>query len=87
MIVEDIVDTGATMVKLLSELEQYSPASVKVASLLVKQTTRSNGYTPDFIGFSIDDAFVVGYGLDYNEHFRDLQHIAVISSAGIEKYK
>lgn len=87
LIVEDIVDTGATMVKLLSELEQYSPASVKVASLLVKQTTRSNGYTPDFIGFSIDDAFVVGYGLDYNEHFRDLQHIAVISSAGIEKYK
>lgn len=79
MIVEDIIDTGATMVKLLNKLKQYSPASVKVTSLLIKKTDRSNGYIPDYVGFAIPDAFVVGYALDYNEYFRDLDHICVIS--------
>jgi hypoxanthine phosphoribosyltransferase len=67
------------MVKLLNKLKQYSPASVKVTSLLIKKTDRSNGYIPDYVGFAIPDAFVVGYALDYNEYFRDLDHICVIS--------
>jgi hypoxanthine phosphoribosyltransferase len=79
LIVEDIIDTGATMVKLLNKLGQYKPASVKVTSLLIKKTDRSNGYIPDYVGFAIPDAFVVGYALDYNEYFRDLDHICVIS--------
>ncbi|KAJ2999602.1 High affinity cAMP-specific 3',5'-cyclic phosphodiesterase 7A [Globomyces sp. JEL0801] len=78
LIVEDIVDTGATMVALIDMLKQYSPSSIKVVSLLLKKTSRSNDYVPDFVGFSIPDLFVVGYGLDYNEIFRDLQHIAKI---------
>lgn len=79
LIVEDIIDTGATMVKLLDRLALVEPKSVRVTSLLIKKTSRSNGYIPDYVGFAIPDAFVVGYALDYNEYFRDLDHICVIS--------
>ncbi|KAK4510731.1 uncharacterized protein ATC70_005164 [Mucor velutinosus] len=79
LIVEDIIDTGATMVKLLDRLALIEPQSVRVTSLLIKKTPRSNGYIPDYVGFAIPDAFVVGYALDYNEYFRDLDHICVIS--------
>ncbi|KAL9538329.1 hypothetical protein MBANPS3_011010 [Mucor bainieri] len=79
LIVEDIIDTGATMVKLLERLALVEPKSVRVTSLLIKKTSRSNGYVPDYVGFAIPDAFVVGYALDYNEYFRDLDHICVIS--------
>ncbi|XP_058297481.1 hypoxanthine-guanine phosphoribosyltransferase isoform X1 [Hylobates moloch] len=72
LIVEDIIDTGKTMQTLLSLVRQYNPKMVKVASLLVKRTPRSVGYKPDFVGFEIPDKFVVGYALDYNEYFRDL---------------
>ncbi|KAK9766923.1 hypothetical protein K7432_003639 [Basidiobolus ranarum] len=86
LIVEDIIDTGRTMQKILEKLSEYEPASVKVTSLLIKKTPLSNGYIPDYVGFAIPDAFVVGYALDYNEHFRDLDHIAVISEHGKEAY-
>ncbi|KAJ3283375.1 hypoxanthine phosphoribosyltransferase 1 [Borealophlyctis nickersoniae] len=86
LIVEDIVDTGRTMVALINRLCQYEPASIKVVSLLLKKTDRSNKYIPDYVGFAIPDLFVVGYCLDYNEHFRDLDHIAVISDHGKEAY-
>uniref|UniRef100_A0A8C5FQE2 Hypoxanthine phosphoribosyltransferase n=1 Tax=Gadus morhua TaxID=8049 RepID=A0A8C5FQE2_GADMO len=84
---KDIIDTGKTMMTLLQLLKQYKPKMVKVASLLVKRTPRSVGYRPDFVGFEIPDKFVVGYALDYNEYFRDLNHICVISESGKEKYK
>ncbi|XP_078066677.1 hypoxanthine-guanine phosphoribosyltransferase-like isoform X2 [Mustelus asterias] len=87
LIVEDIVETGRTMRKLLAHLENYKPQMVKVASLLLKRTPRSSGYRPDFVGFEIPDKFVVGYALDYNEYFRDLNHICVISEKGRQKYK
>ncbi|CAO3563776.1 unnamed protein product [Mortierella alpina] len=86
LIVEDIIDTGKTMVQLLAKLKKFSPESVKVASLLIKKTPLSNGYIPDYVGFAIPNAFVVGYALDYNEYFRDLDHICVISDVGKEKY-
>ena len=73
LIVEDIIDTGRTMVKLLKTMEKYSPKQVRVCSLLVKRTSRSNGFLPDYAGFSIPEKFVVGYALDLNEHFRDLE--------------
>ncbi|TEA38698.1 hypothetical protein DBR06_SOUSAS610036, partial [Sousa chinensis] len=69
---KDIIDTGKTMQTLLSLVKQHNPKMVKVASLLVKRTPRSVGYRPDFVGFEIPDKFVVGYALDYNEYFRDL---------------
>ena len=87
LIVEDIIDTGKTMQALLSLVKRHNPKMVKVASLLVKRTPRSVSYRPDFVGFEIPDKFVVGYALDYNEHFRDLNHVCVISETGKAKYK
>lgn len=86
LVVEDIIDTGRTMLKLLELLKAVEPKCVKVASLLVKRTPRSVGYRPDYAGFEIPDAFVVGYALDYNEYFRDLNHICIINEAGKIKY-
>ncbi|XP_052584777.1 phosphoribosyltransferase domain-containing protein 1 isoform X2 [Peromyscus californicus insignis] len=69
---KDVVGTGRTMRALLSSIEKYKPNMVKVASLLVKRTARSDSFRPDYAGFEIPDVFVVGYALDYNEYFRDL---------------
>ncbi|CAD5116205.1 DgyrCDS5121 [Dimorphilus gyrociliatus] len=85
LICEDIVDTGRTMTKLLSLLDKYKPKKVRVASLFVKRTT-SSIYRPEYVGFEIPDKFIVGYALDYNEHFRDLSHICVINEQGKRKY-
>ncbi|XP_051658476.1 phosphoribosyltransferase domain-containing protein 1 isoform X3 [Manacus candei] len=87
LIVEDIVGTGRTMKVLLNTIEKYKPKMIKVASLLVKRTSRPDGYRPDYYGFEIPDLFVVGYALDYNEHFRDLNHICVINDHGKAKYR
>lgn len=87
LVVEDIIDTGRTMVKLLSLLKEFEPKSVKVASLLLKRQPNSNGYQPEYCGFEIPDKFVVGYALDFNEIFRDLHHICVVNDNGINKYK
>ncbi|GMF30201.1 unnamed protein product [Phytophthora lilii] len=86
LLVEDIIDTGRTMSKLVPMLQQYEPESVRVASLLEKRNPESCGFLADFVGFNIPDKFVIGYCLDYNEIFRDLDHICVISEAGIAKY-
>ncbi|KAJ2726207.1 hypothetical protein GGI07_000684 [Coemansia sp. Benny D115] len=86
LLVEDIIDTGNTMRKLLSTLAKYDPKSVKVASLLLKKTPLSCGYVPDYVGFAVPDLFVVGYCLDYNDIFRDLDHICAISETGKAKY-
>ncbi|KAJ1857447.1 hypothetical protein GGH12_001611 [Coemansia sp. RSA 1822] len=86
LLVEDIIDTGNTMKKLLETLSQYSIKSVKVASLLLKKTPLSCGYVPDYVGFAVPDLFVVGYCLDYNDIFRDLDHICAISETGKVKY-
>eukprot|EP00045_Choanoeca_perplexa_P016610 m.225455 g.225455 ORF g.225455 m.225455 type:complete len:240 (-) comp17308_c0_seq3:3834-4553(-) len=87
LIVEDMIDTGKTMIKLLSTLRDYQPKSLKVASLFVKRTPLSNGYKPHYIGFEVPNHFVVGYALDYNEHFRDLAHVAILNDHGKDKYK
>ena len=87
LIVEDIIDTGKTMQTLLSLVKQLNPKMVKVVSLLVKRTPRSVGYRPDFVGLEIPDKFVVGYALDYNDYFRDLNYVCVISETGKAKYK
>uniref|UniRef100_A0A8C0VV59 Hypoxanthine phosphoribosyltransferase n=1 Tax=Castor canadensis TaxID=51338 RepID=A0A8C0VV59_CASCN len=84
---KDVVGTGRTMKALLSSIEKYKPNMIKVASLLVKRTSRSDGFRPDYTGFEIPNVFVVGYALDYNEYFRDLNHICVINEHGKEKYR
>ncbi|XP_059975761.1 hypoxanthine-guanine phosphoribosyltransferase-like [Mesoplodon densirostris] len=87
LIVEDMIGTGKAMQTLLSLAKQHNPKMVKVANLLVKRTPQSVGYRPDFVGFEIPDKFVVGYALDYNKYFRDLNHVCVIIKTGKAKYK
>ncbi|XP_058621846.1 phosphoribosyltransferase domain-containing protein 1 isoform X2 [Onychostoma macrolepis] len=72
LIVEAIVDTGKTMRALLQHVETFQPKMVKVAGLLVKRVPHGAVELPDYVGFVIPNRFVVGYALDYNEYFRDL---------------
>lgn len=78
ILVEDIVDTGLTMSYLLDVLAARGPASLKVATLLDKPSRREREVTIDYCGFSIPDQFVVGYGLDYEQYFRNLPYVAVL---------
>lgn len=75
VVLEDIVDTGVTMEKLFSLLQAEQPQSVEIATLLYKPAAFKGKHTPKYIGFSIPDKFVVGYGLDYNEFGRNTKHI------------
>ena len=76
LIVEDIIDSGNTMVKLIPELQKRNPASVKVCSLISKPSRRQVEYDADYTGFEIPDKFIIGYGLDCDEKFRQLPYIA-----------
>jgi hypoxanthine phosphoribosyltransferase len=78
LIVEDIVDTGLTLSYLKRALLERSPASIKIVTLLDKPARRRVELTPDYCCFSIPDAFVVGYGLDYDEKYRNLPDIGVL---------
>lgn len=78
LIVEDIVDTGLTITALEKYLRKKNPASIKVCSLLDKPSRRKVDVKIDYLGFTIPDKFVVGYGIDWNEQFRYLPDIAVI---------
>ena len=76
IVVEDIVDTGITLEWLLKSLRSENPASVEVCALLNKQSRRQVETPIRYIGFEIPDEFVVGYGLDYNQQYRNLPYIA-----------
>ena len=78
VIVEDIVDTGLTLTYLQDILRARAPRSLKTACLLSKPSRRLVNVTVDYVGFTIEDRFVVGYGLDYGEQYRNLPYIAVI---------
>ena len=77
LVVEDIVDTGLTLNYLLNVLKARGPRTLKVAALLSKPSRRLVEVRVDYVGFSIDDHFVVGYGLDYNEKYRNLKDIVI----------
>jgi hypoxanthine phosphoribosyltransferase len=77
LVVEDIVDTGLTLNYLLNVLKARGPRTLKVAALLSKPSRRLVEVKVDYIGFSIEDHFVVGYGLDYNEKYRNLKDIVI----------
>jgi hypoxanthine phosphoribosyltransferase len=79
IIVEDIVDTGLTLTYLQDILRARAPKSLKTACLLSKPSRRKVDVTVDYVGFTIEDRFVVGYGLDYGEQYRNLSHIAVLN--------
>lgn len=78
IIVEDIVDTGHTIEKLLSMLSTREPASLKVCTLLDKPSRRECNVKADYIGFEIDNVFVAGFGLDDNQHMRQLKYVGEV---------
>ncbi|MDD3827155.1 MAG: hypoxanthine phosphoribosyltransferase [Anaerolineae bacterium] len=78
LIVEDIVDTGQTMDYLLRLFRARGPASLRVCTLLNKPSRRTVEVTLDYVGFDIPDEFVLGYGLDFDEKFRNLPFVAVL---------
>ena len=84
LIVEDIVDTGLTLEYLTSNILSRKVASLKICSLLDKPTKRKSKVKIDYIGFDIPDEFVVGYGIDYAEKYRNLPYIGVLKE---EVYK
>jgi len=78
LVVEDIVDTGLTLAYLLESLETRKPASVQIASLLSKPARRQVEVDVDYLGFTIEDRFVVGYGLDYAGEYRNMPYIGTM---------
>jgi len=82
LIVEDIVDSGNTLTYLKKYLANRQAASVKVCTILDKPSRRETELVPDYRGFEIPDAFVVGYGLDYDEKFRQLPDLCILHMNG-----
>jgi hypoxanthine phosphoribosyltransferase len=78
VVVEDIIDTGLTLSYLQEILQARQPRSLRTACLLSKPSRRKVDLPVEYIGFTIDDRFVVGYGLDFDERYRHLPHVAVI---------
>ena len=78
IVVEDIVDTGITLTYLMQVLRQRNPKSLRIASLLDKPSRRQRPVTVDYLGFEVPDQFLVGYGLDYSEDYRNLKDVCVL---------
>src|SRR6476661_2441353 len=78
VIVEDIIDTGLTLNYLVRYLRGKAPASLRICTLLDKPARRLVEIPVDYTGFTIPDQFVVGYGLDYGEHYRNLRYVGVL---------
>ena len=78
LIVEDILDSGMTLSYLTEMLRDRGPRSIRIATLLDKPDRRKTDMKPDYVGFVIPDEFVVGYGLDYAEHYRNLPYVGIL---------
>lgn len=87
LILEDIYDTGNSLDFTYRHLLSKQPASLKICTLLDKPSRRRPGITlkPDYVGFTVPNAFVVGYGLDYNEHYRNLPYVGILKPEVYEK--
>ncbi|MBI2520533.1 MAG: hypoxanthine phosphoribosyltransferase [Bdellovibrio sp.] len=77
LIIEDIVDTGLTITKIMEKLKTHVPAKIKLASLLFKPSRNIHPVKIDYLGFEIQDKFVIGFGLDYDGRFRELPYIGI----------
>jgi len=78
LILDDILDTGHTLAAVRKKLETAKPRSIRVCVLLSKRKQRTRDVGADYIGFEIDDEFVVGYGLDFMERYRNLPYVGVL---------
>ena len=78
IIVEDILDSGNTLYYLMEILKARKPASIRICTLMDKPERRTQPIVADYVGFTIPDAFVVGYGLDYSEKYRNLPYVGIL---------
>lgn len=78
LIIEDIVDTGTTLKFLVEKFEERGPKSIKVCTMLDKKARRTNNFTADYIGFDVEDLFLIGYGLDYDQIYRNLPYVSFL---------
>ena len=85
LVVEDILDSGMTLSYLTELLRDRGPASVRIATLLDKPERRKGDIAPDYVGFTVPDEFVVGYGLDYAELYRNLPYVGILAPHVYEK--
>ncbi|MGL6075865.1 MAG: hypoxanthine phosphoribosyltransferase [Fimbriiglobus sp.] len=82
LVLDDILDTGQTISKIVDHLQSRGAASVKTCVLLRKIGRQEIAFEPDYVGFAIPDKFVIGYGLDYNDEYRHLPFIGVLTGGG-----
>jgi len=83
LIIEDIVDTGTTLKFLKNYLADRNPKSVKICTMLDKPSRRKEKLVADYIGFEVEDLFIVGYGLDYDQKYRNLPYISYLEATDI----
>lgn len=86
LLVDDIFDTGHTITRVIEKMKELGPKSIHSAVLLHKKERQEVDYTPDYSAFHIPNEFVVGYGLDYEDMYRNLPYLAVLEEADLEKH-
>jgi hypoxanthine phosphoribosyltransferase len=84
LVIDDIFDTGHTLVEVLAFLDSLHPNSVRTAVLVLKRGKQQVALRPDYVGCEIPDVFVVGYGLDYNDAYRNLPYLAALEPQDVE---
>ena len=84
IIMEDIVDTGNTLSYIVKKLEERNPKSVKICTMLDKPSRRVSDIKADYIGFEVENLFIVGYGLDYDQRFRNLPYVSYLTEEDVE---
>jgi hypoxanthine phosphoribosyltransferase len=84
LVIDDIFDTGNTLVEVLALLKDFQPRSLRTAVLVLKRGKQQVSLRPDYVGLEIPDLFVVGYGLDYNDAYRNLPYLAALEPQDLE---
>ncbi len=87
LLIDDIFDTGKTLSTIVQRMHEMGPTSVRTAVLLRKTGTQVVAFEPDFVAFSIPDEFVVGYGLDYEDQYRNLPYVAAMEEKDLEVHR
>ena len=87
MLIDDIFDTGHTLQQVVQLMDDFSPRSVCSAVLLKKTGRQEVSYEPDFVAFDIPDRFVVGYGLDFNDEYRNLPYLAALEDSDLQRHR
>jgi hypoxanthine phosphoribosyltransferase len=87
LLVDDIFDTGHTLARTIEKMQEFGPTSLRSAVLLRKHGRQEVDYQPDFVAFDIPDEFVVGYGLDFEDMYRNLPYLAALEADDIARHK